>query len=105
MAFARTIFCYFLGCLPILIWFLVCKYLKDYGLLLAIEILVVHILVPIIVRGVSNKFYKYQGNKYYEVTIKNSEAEIGIVVVVFIIGICILSFINSSKSWNYAEKT
>lgn len=104
MSLSRTLFCYALACLPILSWFLVCKHIKDYGVLLIAEILVVHILVPILVRAVSDKFFNFKQDRYYEASLKQAEGEAGLVTLLYIIGILILSFVNSSKSWNYSEK-
>lgn len=104
MGFARTIFCYVLGCLPILLWFLVCKYIKDYGVLIISELVIIHILVPIIVKAFSDKIYKFNYDKYYEVSFRDAEGEIGIVVLIYIIGFLILSYVDSSKAWHYTEK-
>lgn len=106
MAAGRIILCYFLSCLPILAWYLICKYMKDYGILLAAEILVCHILIPVIVRAISDNYYHIGDleGRYYKTNFDGAEVELTLVIVLYIVGLGLLSFVRSSKAWNYHEK-
>lgn len=106
MSAGRIIFCYFITCLPILVWFVICTYVKDYGVLMAVEILVCHILLPVVIRAISDEFYHIRDvdDRYYRFYFKGCEVELPLLIGVYIIGLLLLSFLKSSRAWNYTQK-
>lgn len=104
MSFLNTLISYLIALSPILIWWLVCTKIKDYGVLMILEIVICHILLPNIFRALIGGFYiSYQGS-YYQFSFRSTGGQAGGIVVVYLIGYLLFSFWKGSTLWNYSEQ-
>lgn len=89
---------------PLLIWWLICGKIKDYGVLMVAEIVVCHILLPMLARTLFGGFFSLSVGSYYQFSFRSTYGAGGIVVV-FLIGYLLLSFWKTAKHWNYSQKS
>lgn len=101
----NTIIVYAAAILPIVVWWLICTKIKDYGVLMVLEIIICHILVPNILRNVLSGIYSYNLGTYYKFEFRNTGGQAGGIVVIYLIGYLLISFWSSSKHWNFSQKS
>lgn len=103
MALIHLILSYVMAACPILVWWLICSKIKDYGILMISELVICHILLPMLMRTLFGGFWIIRGS-FYGFSFGSFYGAGGIVVV-YIVGVLILSFVKSGKHWNFSEQS